>query len=48
MKNKNKKFEKIKKNCYSEKNFTKLSQPMSAKSDKNFFIQKEKKNYHDP
>ena len=37
-----KKLEK-RKNYYSEKNPTKLSWPMSAKSDK-FFIQKEKKN----
>ena len=43
-----KKLEK-RKNYYSEKNPTKLSWPMSAKSDK-FFIQKEKKtqNYHGP
>ena len=38
-----KKLEK-RKNYYSEKNPTKLSWPMSAKSDK-FFIQKEKKKY---
>ena len=47
-KNENKKPKKWK-NYYSEKNPTKLSWPMSAKSDK-FFIQKEKKtqNYHGP
>ena len=42
-KNKNNKNKEMKK-CYSEKNLTKLSWPVSAKSDKRFFIQKEKKN----
>ena len=40
----------MKKNIIQKKNPTKLSWPMSAKSDKKIFIQKEKKtqNYHDP
>ena len=38
------------KKCYSEKNHTKLSWPMSAKSDKKNFYSKRKKiqNYHGP
>ena len=43
-----KKWKKWKK-CYSEKNPTKLSRPMSAKSDKKFLFKKKKtQNYHGP
>ena len=48
IKNENKKIEKMKK-IFRKKTPTKLSWAMSAKSDKTFFIQKEKKqNYHGP
>ena len=47
-KNENKKMEKMTK-IFRKKTSTKLSWPVSAKSDKTFFIQKEKKeNDHGP
>ena len=47
-KNENKKIEKMTK-IFRKKTSTKLSWPVSAKSDKTFFIQKEKKeNDHGP
>ena len=42
-----KKLKKLKK-YYSENGPTQLSWPISAKSNKNFFLFKKKKNYHGP